>query len=199
MAKVPKPSACRFSREQPPAARLAGVRSGLYSLPLRARELSVVLPLQAIMRRLKPASRGNRRLLCFLLVPDASLPPRFAANDPARCRSCETKARLKVVRNGAGLLANPRIGARFETYNETKVGGGICRGVFGTFCGQKVHNLPRAETAVSSFFAAQKDKKLCGPRPRLTADQKAAKKTQVAGLRTPPECAAPLENRFSGG
>ena len=33
---------------------------------------------------------------------------------PARCRSRETKARLKVVRNGAGLLANPRIGARFE-------------------------------------------------------------------------------------
>ena len=33
---------------------------------------------------------------------------------PARCRSRETKARLKVARNGAGLLANPRIGARFE-------------------------------------------------------------------------------------
>ena len=33
---------------------------------------------------------------------------------PARCRSRETKSRLKVARNGAGLLANPRIGARFE-------------------------------------------------------------------------------------
>ena len=31
-----------------------------------------------------------------------------------------------------------------------EVGGGICRGVFGTFCGQKVHHLPRAETAVNS-------------------------------------------------
>jgi len=33
---------------------------------------------------------------------------------PARCRSRETKSRLKVARNGVGLLANPRIGARFE-------------------------------------------------------------------------------------
>ena len=31
---------------------------------------------------LKTASRGDRRLLCFLLVPDASLPPRNAANNP---------------------------------------------------------------------------------------------------------------------
>jgi len=30
-----------------------------------------------------------------------------------------------------------------------EVGEGICRRVFGTFCGQKVHKLPRAETAVN--------------------------------------------------
>ena len=28
-----------------------------------------------------PPLGGDRRLLCFLLVPDASFPPRFAAND----------------------------------------------------------------------------------------------------------------------
>ena len=31
-----------------------------------------------------------------------------------------------------------------------EVGEGIRRGVFGTFCGQKVHHLPRAKTAVNS-------------------------------------------------
>jgi hypothetical protein len=31
-----------------------------------------------------------------------------------------------------------------------EVGEGICRGVFGTFCGQKVQSTPRAKTAVNS-------------------------------------------------
>ena len=70
-----------------------------------------------------------------------------------------------------------------------KVGKGIRRGVFGTFCGQKVQSTPRAKTAVNSrpkaanntsrrlrsvLFAAKKYITFRGRRPRLTADQKAA-------------------------
>ena len=53
-----------------------------------------------------------RMFACSLLYPaEKTELPRTI---PARCRSRETKSRLKVARNGAGLLANPRIGARFE-------------------------------------------------------------------------------------
>ena len=114
--KAPKPSACRFSREQPPArveraqqeqdyaASLSG-HAGCRLFFLRCkRECGGLKPLPGAivgfcafcLSRTHPSRRVSRRTI------------------PARCRSCETKARLKVVRNGAGLLANPRIGARFE-------------------------------------------------------------------------------------
>ena len=105
-----------LSREQPPARveraqqeqDYAASRSGhagcrLFSFRCK-RECGGLKPLPGAivgfcafcLSRTHPSRRGTRRTI------------------PARCRSCETKSRLKVARNGAGLLANPRIGARFE-------------------------------------------------------------------------------------
>ena len=105
-----------LSREQPPARveraqqeqDYAASRSGhagcrLFFLRCK-RECGGLKPLPgaivgfcaSCLSRTHPSRRGTRRTI------------------PARCRSCETKSRLKVARNGAGLLANPRIGARFE-------------------------------------------------------------------------------------
>ena len=105
-----------LSREQPPARveraqqeqDYAASRSGhagfrLFSFRSK-RECGGLKPLPgaivgfcaSCLSRTHPSRRVSRRTI------------------PARCRSRETKARLKVVRNGAGLLANPRIGARFE-------------------------------------------------------------------------------------
>ena len=71
-----------------------------FLLPLRSPQpppLGAIVGFCAFcLSRTHPSRRGTRRTI------------------PARCRSRETKARLKVARNGAGLLANPRIGARFE-------------------------------------------------------------------------------------
>ena len=114
--KVPKTIRMSLSREQPPARveraqqeqDYAASRSGhagcrLFSFRCK-RECGGLKPLPgaivgfcaSCLSRTHPSRRGTRRTI------------------PARCRSCETKSRLKVARNGAGLLANPRIGARFE-------------------------------------------------------------------------------------
>ena len=105
-----------LSREQPPARveraqqeqDYAASRSGhagcrLFFLRCK-RECGGLKPLPgaivgfcaSCLSRTHPSRRGTRRTI------------------PAGCRSCETKSRLKVARNGAGLLANPQIGARFE-------------------------------------------------------------------------------------
>ena len=52
------------------------------------------------MRRLKPASRGDRRLLCFLLVPDASLPVRKVLE------SAIANARVKADKAGEPFREN---------------------------------------------------------------------------------------------
>ena len=48
------------------------------------------------------------------------------------------------------------------------------------------------------LFAVKKYISFRGRRPRLTADQKAAKNASRRTANTP-ECAAPLKNRFLGG
>ena len=121
-----------LSREQPPARveraqqeqDYAASRSGhagcrLFFLRCK-RECGGLKPLPGVMpgfsantrtRDVRPCSHV-RMFACSLLYPaEKTELPRTI---PARCRSRETKARLKVARNGAGLLANPRIGARFE-------------------------------------------------------------------------------------
>ena len=121
-----------LSREQPPARveraqqeqDYAASRSGhagcrLFFLRCK-RECGGLKPLPGVMpgfsantrtRDVRPCSHV-RMFACSLLFPaEKTELPRTI---PARCRSRETKARLKVARNGAGLLANPRIGARFE-------------------------------------------------------------------------------------
>ena len=63
---------------------------------------------------LKTASRGDRRLLCFLLVPNASFPPRSAANDSRLAKKAFRKMRTKSASGGDGLFTNPRIVARSQ-------------------------------------------------------------------------------------
>ena len=143
MAKVPKPSACRFSREQPPAhverAQQEQDFTAQKHAPFRLWRLGKQHAVCPRLRTPLPASRSGHagcRLFSFRCkrecgglkpLPGAIVgfcasclfrthPSRRGTRRtiPARCRSRETKARLKVARNGAGLLANPRIGARFE-------------------------------------------------------------------------------------
>jgi hypothetical protein len=64
----------------------------------------------------KTASRGDGRMRVSDSVAAPLLTPPLAANESGPMPSRQTKSRLKVARNGAGLLANPRIGARFERY-----------------------------------------------------------------------------------
>ena len=71
-----------------------------YKEVLRAKTAVVLIPLQAIMRRFKTASRGDRRLLCFLLVPNASFPPRSAANDSRLAKKAFKKMRTKSASAG---------------------------------------------------------------------------------------------------
>ena len=52
------------------------------------------------MRRFKTASRGDRRLLCFLLVPDASLPVRKVLE------SAIANARVKADKAGEPFREN---------------------------------------------------------------------------------------------
>ena len=85
-----------------------------YKEVLRAKTAVVLVPLQAIMRRFKTASRGDRRLLCFLLVPNASFPPRSAANDSRLAKKAFRKMRTKSASGGDGLFTNPRIVARSQ-------------------------------------------------------------------------------------
>ena len=111
-----------LSREQPPArVERAQQEQGLCSLPLRARGLSVVLvPLQARMRRFKTASRGDRRLLCFLLVPNASLPPRFAANDPGPMPKPRNEGPAKSGKKRGRFACKPANRRPFRTLDGTK-------------------------------------------------------------------------------
>ena len=105
-----------LSREQPPARveraqqeqDYAASRSGHAGCRL------FLSPLQARMRRFKTASRGDRRLLCFLLVPDASFPPRSAANDSRLAKKAFKKMRTKSASGGDGARAPPRIVARSQ-------------------------------------------------------------------------------------
>ena len=94
---------CPRLRTPLPASRSGHAGCRLFSFRCK-RECGGLKPLPgaivgfcaSCLSRTHPSRRGTRRTI------------------PARCRSCETKSRLKVARNGAGLLANPRIGARFE-------------------------------------------------------------------------------------
>ena len=110
---------CPRLRTPLPASRSGHAGCRLFFLRCK-RECGGLKPLPGAMpgfsankrtRDVRPCSHV-RMFACSLLYPaEKTELPRTI---PARCRSRETKARLKVARNGAGLLANPRIGARFE-------------------------------------------------------------------------------------
>ena len=76
---------------QPPAP---GTRAGECSF----------FPLRTIMRRFKTASRGDRRLLCFLLVPDASFPPLWRRMNPAWRKRRQERGGLKARAEGTVCL-----------------------------------------------------------------------------------------------
>ena len=69
---------------------------------------------------LKTASRGDRRLLCFLLVPGASLPPRSAANDPGPMPKPRNEGPAKSGKKRGRFACKPANRRPFRTLAGTK-------------------------------------------------------------------------------
>ena len=108
--KVPRGRRPRLTADQKAANNISRrLRSVLfaekrYKEVLRAKTAVVLVPLQAIMRRFKTASRGDRRLLCFLLVPDASFPPLWRRMNPAWRKRRQERGGLKARAEGTVCL-----------------------------------------------------------------------------------------------
>ena len=97
----------------------------------------------------KTASRGDGRMRVSDPVAAPLLTPPLAANESGSMPSPSNEVPAKSGKKRGRFACKPANRRPFRTLRD-EVGEGICRGVFGTFCGQKVHHPPRAKTAVNS-------------------------------------------------
>ena len=104
---------------------------------------------------------------CSLLCPAEKTEPRRTV--PFRCRSRETKSRLKVARNGAGLLANPRQAPVLAQPNVVPAKA-TC-GWFWYFCHQKYRESRDDVAGVLYLFSAKRYPKTPRQMPAPTSSR----------------------------